>query len=219
LVAKAKILAFNGAEFVWQAIGLGIPKFKDGKPISEMQYYPLQFHPQKDDLLRRLVSRGKRVLDLQSLEYCHYDGIALESPDGECSIKKHNVEGRVLIDVVGYQKYHSTKGLREYKNPSIESAKAARQHAIAMGIDVGFAGNNHDNAAEAVSSEPATATKRRRLNEAEILENKNFMLENHEDLAYVSGLIGGYALKNKLWCELLQRNRPGKEAKTANQPQ
>lgn len=201
LVATAKVLSFNGSEFVWQTISMGIPYFKDGKPISEMQFYPLKFHPQKDALFQRLISRGKRALDLQSLEYCQYDGIALESEGGDCDIKKHNVAGRILIDVVGYHKYHSTKGLREYKDPSIERAKAARRNAIAMGDDVTLAVHNFADAQEATPAEQPTGPKRRRLTDAEILENKNFMLEKPEDLAYMSGLIGGYALKNKLWSE------------------
>lgn len=196
LVATAKILSFNGSEFIWQDISLCIPAFRNGKPISELQFYPLEFNEQKNDLFRRLVARGKRVLDLQGLEYCRYDGIALHAEGGECDIKKHNVEGRVLIDIVGYHKYHSTKGLREYKDPSIERAQPSRRHGRA---DVNFGVEANAAVSGAAANEVAVGAKRRRLTEAEMLENKNFMLEKEGDLAYVSGLVGGYALKNKLW--------------------
>jgi hypothetical protein len=199
LVATAKILAFNGSEFIWQTISVGIPAFKGGKPISEMPFYPLQFHQKRDELFNRLVARGKRVLDLQGLEYCGYDGIALQSEGGDCDIKKHNVEGRILVDVVGYRKYHSTKGLREYKDPSIESAKALRRNHRHMADDGTF--DHQADSEEVVPDKDSAGAKKHRLTDAEILENKNFMLEKQGDLAYVSGLIGGYALKNKLWSE------------------
>lgn len=196
LVATAKILSFNGSEFIWQNVSLSIPRYKDGKPISELQFYPLKFHENKNDLFRRLVARGKRVLDLQGLEYCRYDGIGLNSEGGDCDIKKHNVEGRILVDIAGYYKYHSTKGLREYQDPSIQRANPARRNGR---VDLGCGIEDVVAAQPAATNEQTVGAKRRRLTEAEMLENKNFMLEKEEDLAYVSGLVGGYALKNKLW--------------------
>ncbi|KAF5128430.1 hypothetical protein E5D57_009369 [Metarhizium anisopliae] len=62
--------------------------------------------------------------------------------------------------------------------------------------DVDFDIDDNDNGKEAAPDEQTTAGKRRRLTDAEVLENKNFTPEKHEDLAYVSGLVGGYARKN-----------------------
>ncbi|QLI71406.1 uncharacterized protein G6M90_00g069670 [Metarhizium brunneum] len=62
--------------------------------------------------------------------------------------------------------------------------------------DVDFDIDDNDNGQEAAPDEQTTAVKRRQLTDAEILENKSFMPEKPEDLAYVPGLIGGYGLKN-----------------------
>ncbi|EFY94669.2 hypothetical protein MAA_09890 [Metarhizium robertsii ARSEF 23] len=74
---------------------------------------------------------------------------------------------------------------------SIERAKAARRSASVAYEDVDFDIDDDENGQEAAPDEQTTAGKRRRLTDAEILENEIFMPEKQEDLAYVSGLIGG----------------------------
>ncbi|KID66983.1 hypothetical protein MBR_09310, partial [Metarhizium brunneum ARSEF 3297] len=61
--------------------------------------------------------------------------------------------------------------------------------------------NDNDNGQEAAPDEQTTAVKRRQLTDAEILENKSFMPEKPEDLAYVPGLIGGNS--KKLTCYIV----------------
>lgn len=81
------------------------------------------------------------------------------------------------VDIVGYHKYHPTKGLREYNDPSIKQTKATRRSAKAAYENVAFNVGDDENGQEAAPDEQTTAVKRRRLTDAEILENKNFMPE------------------------------------------
>ena len=217
MIIKAKSVSFNGEEFVWEEKSLVIPEFKGNMPINELAHYPLEHHPEGEKLSKRLIARGKKALDLQGLKYCCYDGIALHHPD-EKTIEKHNVESRILVDVVGYNKYHLSKGKRESKDPvtgrnrAIQRAGKRRQnmssHQYAFDDDTGLyhpndtgAGDSNIDGVELPDQNSDSKTKNVRLTEEQQQRNKEEMLENEEDLAFMSDTICGYALKNKLWVD------------------
>ncbi|KAG4254025.1 hypothetical protein FPRO03_06365 [Fusarium proliferatum] len=184
LVLTAKVMAFNGEEFIWRKKSLTINEFHGNKPIRELRHYPFEMHPEKDAIEQRLVSRGRKVLDLQGLTYCSYNGIALHP--GESGVEKHNVECRILVDVVGYNKYHLAQGKRENKDPEIEVVDVSRRR-------------HKQDLAEAKPEGKHPKTQQKRLNEEDQAKNKEELLQKPKELAFMTELIGGYALKNKLW--------------------
>ncbi|PHH85643.1 hypothetical protein CDD83_135 [Cordyceps sp. RAO-2017] len=205
LFVKTKIMVFNGDEFVWQVKWLTVEEFDGNRPIPDLQHYPVAFHPDADDITKRLVSRGKKVLDLQGLRYCCYNGIALHSCGK--NIDKHNVEGRILVDVMGYNKYHLAQGRRENKGPDIERYLArpwdSDSDSDSWSSSSGpssSAGLFHDSEPEQ-RPPPANRGKAKRLTDAQKARNKRDMLAREQDLGFMSGLIGGFALKNKLWLQ------------------
>lgn len=178
--------------------------------LRELDHYPLDFHSDKDEIKQRLITRGKKMLDMQGLNYSCYTGIALHSGDSDC-ISKHNVEGRVLIDVVGYNKFHLAQGKRENKNPETERNYAAerrrrRRRQIQEDSD------------DEDAAERKLKSSRKRLSEKEQARNREEMLKNEDDLGFMSGMVGGYALKNKLWGTLLDTHRDV-EIQFTNSPQ
>ncbi|POR37741.1 Putative 26S protease regulatory subunit [Tolypocladium paradoxum] len=200
LFIKTKIMTFNGEEFVWQVKWLTTEEYEGNRPIKELQHYPTSFHPEGDDITKRLVSRGKRVLDLQGLKYCCYNGIALHSCGKD--VNKHNVEGRILVDVMGYNKYHLAQGRRENKDPDIErylsrpwdsDSNSWSDSSSSSSVDI-----FHDSDNERTSGNRG---KGKRLSEVQKTKNKKEMLAKEEDLRFMSGLIGGFALKNKIWVQ------------------
>ncbi|PNP83434.1 hypothetical protein FNYG_02997 [Fusarium nygamai] len=184
LVLTAKVMAFNGEEFIWRKKSLTINEFAGNKPIRDLRHYPFEMHPEKDAIEQRLLSRGRKVLDLQGLAYCSYNGIALHP--GESSVEKHNVECRVLVDVVGFNKYHLAQGKRENKDPEIEVVDVSRRR-------------RKQELAEAKPEGKHPKTQQKRLNEEDQAKNKEELLQKPKELAFMTELIGGYALKNKLW--------------------
>ncbi|KAJ4257357.1 hypothetical protein NW762_008475 [Fusarium torreyae] len=184
LVLTAKIMAFNGEEFVWRKKPLTINEFAGNKPIRDLRHYPFDMHPERDSIMTRLMTRGKKVLDLQGLTYCSYNGIALHPGDG--GLEKHNVECRILVDVVGYNKYHLAQGKRENKDPEIEVVDVSRRRRRQELEEVKPEGKH-------------PKSQQKRLNEEEQTKNREELLQNPNELAFMSELIGGYALKNKLW--------------------
>ncbi|KAH7131505.1 P-loop containing nucleoside triphosphate hydrolase protein [Dactylonectria estremocensis] len=191
LMVKGKIMTFNGEEFVWQDKPLLLPAFSGNKPIRELRIYPLEFHSERESITKRLIARGKKVLDLQGLKYSCYTGIALRDA-GNCDVEKHNVEGRVLIDVVGYNKYHLTMGQRENKDPETKRNRFRNQRIGDIDVVI---------EEEEADEKKTPGTQKKRLTEKMQLRNKREMLEKPEELAFMSEMIGGYALKNKYWVQ------------------
>jgi hypothetical protein len=194
LHVKTKILRFNGEKFVWQERILPIEEFEGNKPILELAHYPLEFHEDPEDVKQRLTVRGRKVLDLQGLQYRMYNGIALHH--GKECIEKHNVEGRILLDAVGYNKYHLAKGKREKdKDDDDESS-------MGFGLFDSDSSSSSDSDTDSLDDTSGKRTAVRRLGEKDFLRNKQHMESRVEDLCFISGMLGGYALKNKIWSKL-----------------
>ncbi|KAM0204839.1 hypothetical protein ACHAQI_009788 [Fusarium lateritium] len=184
LVITVKVMAFNGEEFVWRRKLLTINEFSGNKPIRDLRHYPFDMHLDRDAIKGRLMARGRKVLDLQGLTYCSYTGIALHP--GERSVEKHNVECRILVDVVGYNKFQLAEGKRENQDPEIEVVDVSRRR-------------RRQDLAETKREGKHPKTQQKRLNEEEQASNREELLREPTELAFMSELIGGYALKNKLW--------------------
>ncbi|KAF9869751.1 putative ATPase [Colletotrichum karsti] len=201
---NCKVLSFNGESFVWVEQAFDIPKFAGNKLITDLDHYPLQFHADRDQIKERLIARGKTVLDFQGLKYCNYNGIALGSEG------KHNVEGRILVDVVGYRKYELTQGKREVDDPETQRNRATTKHNASSHVVTieGFSrclpadrpkANAPDVVEEANDKTDGAAEVHKHLNEKQQLHNKEQMLARQDDLCFLAPTIEGYALKNKLW--------------------
>lgn len=134
LIIRCKVLRFNGEAFIWDDAELDIPEFEGNKPITDLSHYPLCFVEDVEETKKRLTARGKRVLGYQGLTYCTYSGIGIYRE--EKKMEKHNVstlpfafgsnwtnirglevDGRILIDVVGFNKHHLAQGPRDGKDP------------------------------------------------------------------------------------------------------
>lgn len=188
---KLKILCFNGEEFVWRNKSVSLSKYEGNKLVRDLDFYPIEFHSEAQAIEKRLIARGKKVLAYQGLEYRCYNGIALHSSaDREC-VEKHNVEGRVLIDVVGYNKFHLAMGSREKTGDSDSSGRRRKRHTTQADED----GNE-------------VKPLRRRLNDAEKEDNIKEMAAREDDFKFMSEIIGGYALKNKLWGKFASNTSP-----------
>ncbi|KAM0464905.1 hypothetical protein ACHAPV_001896 [Trichoderma viride] len=190
---KVKILKFNGEKFVWQERALPVEEFEGNKPVLELGHYPLDFHQDAEDIKMRLTVRGRKVLDLQGLEYRLYNGIALH--DGRACMEKHNVEGRILLDAVGYNKYHLTQGKRENdRRAHVKNEQIGWQ----FGTD---SSSSSDSSTDSLDDESEKRAAIRRLGEKDFQKNKQHMESRPEDICFISALLGGYALKNKMWME------------------
>ncbi|KAG6856800.1 hypothetical protein H0H87_000497 [Tephrocybe sp. NHM501043] len=70
--------------------------FKGTAKITDLDVYPLKYHPDPSKLRAALLLRGKKWFGLNGVHHMQYNGIAA-SKRGD-KITKHNVNGRIMID-------------------------------------------------------------------------------------------------------------------------
>ncbi|ORY70333.1 ATPase [Pseudomassariella vexata] len=199
LYITVKILRFNGDAFVWEQRDFKIPEFAGNQLITELDHFPLEYHENAQSLWEQMDKRGRMVLDHQGLTYCTYSGIAIYREG--INLEKHNVDGRILIDVVGYNKHHLIKGEREGTDTETQKNIVAgtgtcqrhKRRTISQPADSEVAKN------DGAIAEDTKTTEAKRLSEKDQKMNKQSMLERPGDLMYMWPLLEGYALKNKLW--------------------
>ncbi|KAK1828972.1 ATP-dependent zinc metalloprotease YME1L1 [Podospora conica] len=199
LLVSTKVLRFNGTGFLWDDYEISIPSFSGNQPIAELPAYPLDFFDAKTDMVARLTARGRRVLDLQGLVYANYQGIAIYQE--EKNARKTQVDGRVLVDVMGYNKHHLSQGAREGTDPQTAKQTLVVGHSDPsppsrglMPLPTGGTVNT--------SEPPRPSSTLQRLSEDAQARNKAALLaleDGSPHLMYMLPLIQGYALKNKLW--------------------
>jgi hypothetical protein len=98
-------LRFNGREYVWQKRRLSLMPFEGYRPVTELAHCPLEWLPEGPQIKARCVARGRKMLDFQGVQYCSYKGLAMK-PGSFDQRQKYTVEGRILIDIAGYNKFH-----------------------------------------------------------------------------------------------------------------
>jgi hypothetical protein len=204
LLIRCKVMMFNGEEFVWINKVLTIEQYEGNMPVRELEHYPLDFHPEADQVRKRCIERGRKVLEFQGLHYRCYSGIALHSTGDRT--EKHNVDGRVLIDQLGYNRYHLAKGNREDEDPKMEKYipplerrnKFAPARRLAMPPPppppLPFLPADPD---EEIQTNKTS--RKRHLSEEQQEANRKDMMSREEELGFMYMMLGGYALKNKLW--------------------
>lgn len=192
-IIRGTVLRFDGRGFLWEDYSISINAFGGNRPVTELTAYPLEFHPSATDVRTRLAARGGKVLDFQGLTYVNYSGIGIHTSEKVAA--KHNVDSRVLIDVVGYNRHHLAQGVREGSDP----------HSKKRQLVVGDGDDNPDGTGAASGSAGANASAAaatKRLSPEAQERNKQSMLAREAKeslLMYMLPLIEGYALKNKLW--------------------
>ncbi|OAR02277.1 hypothetical protein LLEC1_05428 [Akanthomyces lecanii] len=214
-----KVLRFNGESFVWATKMLRLNSFSGNKPIKQLRHYPIGYHSNIATVYDRLQSRGKMMLDLQGLQYRCYNNVALYWQDSK-SVSKHNVEGRILIDVSGYQKYQDDDLHRNSRRKSSKRRNEDEDDLEDWGVGA-WDDSDSDSDAESVNpfsdtssatsydsdalgpdrDQPEKRTLRKQITESQCQRNKDMMLRRKDDLPFLYGLVGGYALKTKLWVE------------------
>ena len=212
LLVKAKSISYNGENFVWREQELVIPFFEGNKPVQELTCYPLEFHPEAAEVQRRLIARGKKMLDFQELTYCCYKGIAVcQKPQ----IQRHHVDGRVLIDPAGFNKFFMAQGKRENDDPSVkrnilgevktQAARAASAKDDTQTWMENFEEYLRSNVGQSSLVSPRNACGGKKLqtepDELVPLSENHKNLPSEEDQGFMTGMLGGFALQNKLWRE------------------
>ncbi|RDW64256.1 ATPase-3 [Coleophoma crateriformis] len=180
LAVYCKEICFDGEAFSWKPFMLPISEFGGNVPVNSLSNYPLSFHPDPESVVERVKSRGKRVVEYQGLVHCEYSGLGILDR-GKC-IEKHNVSSRILIDNVGYHKHYEGVARKEAPIPQIPLPGLVRDFRIET---------NEGPAEQNTYLQP--------ISEEQQQKNKEELLAREQDLLFVSPMLKGFSLKNKLW--------------------
>ncbi|EGC44236.1 conserved hypothetical protein [Histoplasma capsulatum var. duboisii H88] len=192
LSIRCKIIIFDGENFIWKEMALKIPMFAGNLPITQLPHYPLRFHENPAAVIARLKARATNVLELQGLQYKTYTDIAIDSEG-----KRHNVDGRILIDARGYYKYQLKQPMKEMKDPEYHK-KLVLKRVLKPVED---ADPNDPASSRSTLLENGSPSTKIYLSEEEQRKNKEEMLEIGDDMALLQHIVHGYALRNKEWCQ------------------
>ncbi|KEF54513.1 uncharacterized protein A1O9_09680 [Exophiala aquamarina CBS 119918] len=94
---------WDGTKFGQNHSSLDNYEFQGTTPIINLSAYPLDFHPQKEALIQRLVLRGKLFERYAGYHYMAYRGVCLGY--GRCGMIRHNVETRIIIDCDAHNRF------------------------------------------------------------------------------------------------------------------
>jgi hypothetical protein len=84
---------FDGDDFGERHVYLQVPQFTGAQSIRQLNAFPLDFHPAKDDIIHALVTRGRAWESHAGQNFREYKGVAID-PEG----LRYNIEGRVMVD-------------------------------------------------------------------------------------------------------------------------
>ncbi|RDW76993.1 ATPase-2 [Coleophoma cylindrospora] len=173
-------ICFDGEAFAWKPLKLSIPKFRGNVPVNSLSNYPLPFHPDPESVIARVKSRAKRAMEYQGLIYCEYSGLGILDK-GDC-VEKHNVSSRILIDNLGYHKHYEGVARKELFTSQIPLPR----------LHMDFQrGTNEVPAQQNTYLQPISQEQQQK--------NKEGLLAQEQDLVFVSPMLRGFSLKNKLW--------------------
>ncbi|KAL2398967.1 hypothetical protein ABEF93_006715 [Exophiala dermatitidis] len=108
--------------------GLRIYEFEGTMPITSLDVFPLEFHPDKDNILQRLLARGRLFERFAGYHYRAYRGVALGY--GRCGMIRHNIESRIIIDCDAHNRFLPGRAV-------IFSALAKPKTALPADVDMG----------------------------------------------------------------------------------
>ncbi|KAK2829901.1 hypothetical protein FQN49_007142 [Arthroderma sp. PD_2] len=194
---RCKIMVFDGETYVWEDYNTLIPSFHGNIPITDLDHYQLRFHENPEAVKSRLMKRARKALDYQGLTYGSYTGIAIyRCKEGQ---RKYNVDGRVLIDIVGYHKHHEaqrTSGSGA-ENPQKQKRRILPidkddEEKITLQI-------NGPNMKLIGGSKPGDSRITKHISKEGQEKNKKGMLALGEEIVFMSPFLEGYSLKSKQW--------------------
>ncbi|KIP01325.1 hypothetical protein PHLGIDRAFT_131296, partial [Phlebiopsis gigantea 11061_1 CR5-6] len=119
-----------------------IPQFQGTVKISELDAYPIKYHPNAAALKEALVVRGRRWAHYRGIHHVQYDGRAVvdQVSLGGCKqIVKYNVSSRIMIDRANFRRLNPNYAMPHIKQ---ESQNTPTRTPPAPGYPNRYSGSN-----------------------------------------------------------------------------
>lgn len=95
-VIEGRYLEYDGRSFGMGVMSVNVDNFKGARKITSLNCYPIQYHPESEQLQQKLIERGKKFVSLRGMNYRFHKGMAFFKK--KQNVIKVNVNGRIMID-------------------------------------------------------------------------------------------------------------------------
>lgn len=175
---------WDGEKMGWSTQYPLVPGFAGTKPITELEAFPLEFHPDCVALTAKLVLRGKLFEHFAGYHYKAYKGTAI-GVDNCGRPMKVSVDSRIIIDRYAHGRF----------NPNQHGSLQSLKQGIGEASDDMFSDDDYDSDGD-YNGQSYEETPD---------DNKENVLRRipltDEQLMLCTPLVKGYALKSKRWLE------------------
>ncbi|KAI1130964.1 P-loop containing nucleoside triphosphate hydrolase protein [Nemania abortiva] len=172
---------WDGSQFGYDETPFFITPFEGTVPITELDCFPISYHPNEEAVREKLIARGRQFETLAGYHYKSYTGRAIQiTRDGP---QMMTVDGRIIIDGNAYRKANAH--LRLYLKPIGRIKAAINVQAFDMDDEWSECDSTYGD--DKLEAHDTTDKHRRPLKE--------------EQLLICAPVIRGYALRAKLWLE------------------
>ncbi|EWC46772.1 hypothetical protein DRE_04017 [Drechslerella stenobrocha 248] len=208
-VIDGRCIDYNGDEFGWAQKYLVNPDFEGSRKITDLDVFPLKYHPHEKQVRADLASRGRKFESLAGIHCMEYNGPTI-SGAGHWGSKLF-VNGRVMVDVKTHAHYHPEKlaAITSFNAEKIKEFEITQKPQYTTGGYVD--GTYYEEVASQSANNvimnvklPTDGTgqdvKNARQDRKAKAKAKNPLSE--EQLLLCSSLIYGFALNEKQWVQL-----------------
>ncbi|KAE9962180.1 hypothetical protein EG327_002388 [Venturia inaequalis] len=188
LVLVGEYVDWDGTRFGTNNSVLQIKTFTGTRKISSLAAFPFDYHPQKDDMAKRLLERGAKFEALAGCHYKQYSGIGWRS-NQYGGKDKFSIKGRIMVDAGNWHRLNVNQTV--FLQPLIqEKPKIRNRDGEDSDGDTEFDGDDmevddggipldgHFMDEDNVASRPALTTEQKMI---------------------CTALVWGYSLKTKMW--------------------
>jgi hypothetical protein len=177
---------WDGEKFGYATKYTLVPGFLGTKPITQLQSFPLEFHPDCELVTERLIARGKLFEHYQGYHYKAYKGIAIMQT--RCGPAKVNVDSRIIIDRYAHGRFNPnqhtslsplTRSIK--KTSDVVDSDSDDEESYYEDSDMEMDIDNEESLAKAKATKRVPLTK--------------------DQLLICTPMVSGYALKTKRWLE------------------
>ncbi|CAG8971148.1 hypothetical protein HYALB_00010123 [Hymenoscyphus albidus] len=160
-----------------------IPSFGGTLPISELEVFPLEFHPNQRKIRAKLIKRGKVFEKYHGYHYQSYKAFALGKNHCGQDIKV-TVDSRIIIDTFAFGKFNPNR-VPVLSNLTLKSKSETSEHDSHSSEQFSDDSDDYDDLPNGTGVQMLDDSKRIPLND--------------EQLTHCAIIVKGYALKIKQW--------------------
>jgi hypothetical protein len=181
-VLKASRIDWDGSKFGFDATQLVVVPFLGTVPITDLDCYPIEFHPDCDAIKSQLMARGRIFEELAGCHFKSYKGQAVETKIWGPSMI--SVEGRIVVDAFAFHKFWTES------NRSLKSLNHVETAPVVHASD------GYDN-------QPHRYYVDEECDNDDMLldEGKNKIPLTEDQMMLCAPTVKGYALKSKKWAD------------------